>query len=236
VRTLIPLVCAAWLVALCPCWAGEQDRRFLEFPNDKATTTFDLSTVQVIQPGRFSIIATTIDNPDVIRLRLKALDTLQTYCSRPYGEYPFPADLLTLGPADMPIKRIEVRKYSDFTGKLVMWYYPYKRLAMSTSSESEEGIDSVDCFADSKAQNQWFRDRLAVITNGSHMTEVFDCRRGLMGVMSAADPSKAITGTVKPGTFGEDYYLRVCATVMHEKPYLPQRPGENQPTAPPAHK
>ncbi len=220
------------MIARCPCWAGEPPTRFLEFPNDKHITTYDLSTVQVIQPGRFSIISTTIDNPDVIRLRLKALDTLQTYCSRPYGEYPFPADLLTLGPADMPIKRIEVRKYSDLTGKLVMWYYPYKRLAMSTPSEIEEEVDSVDCFADFKAQNQWFHDRLAVITNGSHMTEVFDCRRGLHGLMSVVDPSKALVGTVHPGTFQEDYYFRVCATVMHEVPYFPEPPSKKQPTAP----
>jgi len=220
------------MVALCQCWAAEQDGRFVEFPNDRATTTYDLTTVQVIQPGRFSIISTTIENADVIRLRLKALDMLQSYCSRPYGRYPFPPDLLKLGPADMPIKRIELRKYSDLSGKLVMWHYPYKRLAMGTANETEEEADSVDCFADSKAQDQWFHDKLALITNGSHMTEVFDCRRGLHGVMSAADPSKALVGAVHSGTFQEEYYFRVCATVMHEVPYSPEPPDKRQPAVP----
>ena len=50
---LIPLACAAWLVASCPCWASENGDRFLEFSRDSDTLTYDLSTVQMIQPGRF---------------------------------------------------------------------------------------------------------------------------------------------------------------------------------------
>ena len=44
--------------------------------------TYDLDTVQVVQPGRFAVIETTIDNPDVMRFELKVLGTLRPYCAR----------------------------------------------------------------------------------------------------------------------------------------------------------
>ena len=52
---LLPLICATMLVASCPSWASDQQGRFLEVEDDYGvdTTTFDLSTVQMIQPGRF---------------------------------------------------------------------------------------------------------------------------------------------------------------------------------------
>jgi hypothetical protein len=102
--------CAAWLVALWPCWAGKPAAHFLEFPDDVDTTTFDLNTAQVIQPGRFSFVRTTIDNPDVMKLELKVLGTRRTYCMRLDGKYPTLADLLTLGPPNMPVKSIEKKR------------------------------------------------------------------------------------------------------------------------------
>ena len=91
--------------------ADDQDR-FVEIPGDHSTRTYDLSSVQTILPGRFTIVSTTIDSPDVMKLELKALATLQTYCSRPDGQYPPPADLFTLGPPEMPVKSIEVETNS----------------------------------------------------------------------------------------------------------------------------
>ena len=225
-RTLIPLACAAWMIALCPCWAAEQDRRFLEFPNDNDTTTFDLSTVQIVQPGRFTVIATKIDSPDVMALELKALDTLRTYCARPAGKYPAPADLLTLGPPDMPVENIVVK--SSRTSKWVYWSYPYKRLAMSTTQGLDEKGTILYCREQSKTEAQFFLERRAEITNGSRMKHLFDCRRGLSGMFfnNNDDSSKAITSAVKRGTFGEDKYFRVCVAVMHEMPYLPERSGK----------
>jgi hypothetical protein len=76
------LICMIWLVASCPTWVSDQDKRFLEFPNKKDTVTYDLNTVQIIQPGKFTVIETTIRNPDVIKFELKVLDTLRTYCAR----------------------------------------------------------------------------------------------------------------------------------------------------------
>src|SRR5277367_616052 len=57
------LACVAWLVASCPSWADSQEDRFVEFKYVDATTTYDLSTVQMIAPGRFTIISTRIDDP-----------------------------------------------------------------------------------------------------------------------------------------------------------------------------
>ena len=225
-RTLIALAYAAWTVPLYPCWATEQDRRFLEFPNDNNTTTFDLSTVQIVQPGRFTVIATKIDSPDVVALELKVLDTLRTYCARPAGKYPAPADFLTLGRADMPVENIVVK--SSRTDKWVYWSYPYKRLAMSTTQGLDEKSTILYCREQSKTEAQLFLERRAQIMNGSRMKHLFDCRRGLAGMFfdNNDDPSKAITSAVKRGTFGEDEYFRVCVAVMSEMPYLPQQSGK----------
>jgi hypothetical protein len=130
-----PLICTIWLVASCPSWAGDQGGRFLEFqyPGGKDTKTYDLNTMQIIQPGRFTIVSTTIDNPDVMRFELKVLDTLRSRGARPEGKYPAPADLLTLGPPNMPVQNIEVRSttlYGSSRSKLVEWQYPYTRLAL----------------------------------------------------------------------------------------------------------
>ena len=76
---LMPLICTLWLLVVsCPSWAGNQEKRFLEFPGDESTTTYDLNTVQVIQPGKFTITGTTINNPDVMKFEMEALHTLRT--------------------------------------------------------------------------------------------------------------------------------------------------------------
>jgi len=106
---LARLTCAVWLVGSCPSWAGDQEKRFLEFPTDYNTTTFDLNTVQIVQPGKFTITSTTIHDPDVMKLELKALAILRTYCARADGEYPAPSDVFTLGPPDMPVELIVVK-------------------------------------------------------------------------------------------------------------------------------
>jgi hypothetical protein len=217
-RTLIPSVFAAWMIVFCPCWAAEQYRRFLEFPNEDSTTSYDLSTVQIVQPGRFWIYSTTIDNPDVMEFELKALNILRAYCARPVGKYPAPADLFSLGPPDMPVKQIEVSRAAD--GKTLIWYYPYKRLGDGTR------LSFLICRG-SKTEAHYFLELRAEITNGSRRKQMFDCKRGLSGLFfnEHDDPSKAITSFVKPGTVGEDQYARVCLAVMNEMPYLPERPG-----------
>ena len=217
VRTLIPLTCAACLVVLEQCWAADQKDRFLEFPNYGKTTTYDLSTVQIIQPGRFSVISTTIDDPDLMKLELKALSTLRTYCARPAGKYPAPAGLLTLGSPDMPVKSVEVQgEQMGRTKRVVFWEYPYTRLGKSSIA--------LGC----GEQDQMYEQQ--TITNGFRTKELFDCRRGLSGrsyePLDNGDPSKVLTYAVRPDTISEEHYLGVCSAVMHEKPYLPERAGQ----------
>ena len=126
----VPLIFAAWVVASCPSWAIDDQDRFIEFLGDNNTETYDLSTVQMIVPGRFTIISTTIDNPDVMKFELTVLGTLQGYCMRPDGKYPAPTKLLALGPADMPVKTINVENNKKYQTRTVDWDYPYKRLRL----------------------------------------------------------------------------------------------------------
>jgi hypothetical protein len=73
------LIFSVLLVACCPLLA-DQNERFVEFPEPTGKTrTYDLRTVQIIQPGRFTIVSTSIDDADVMKLELKVLDTLRSY-------------------------------------------------------------------------------------------------------------------------------------------------------------
>jgi hypothetical protein len=225
---LIPLIYAAWLAASCPSWAVEQKDRFLEFRTGHGTLTYDLSTVQMIQPGRFTIISTTIDDPDVMKLKLKALDTLRTYCTRPDGQYAAPADLLALGPPDMPVKSIEVQSnQTKLAGKIyqtktVHWFYPYKRLALNTQAGLEE-LPFLPLHCKGPSETKDYLDARSLITNGSRAKYLFDCNRGMMGLLLREDddPAKAFTYFVKGGGFVPDY-LSLCHNVTHEWPYLPE--------------
>ena len=75
---LFLLACTIWLAAPLAPRADDVPQRFLEFsaPGGK-TQTYDLGTVQIVQPGRFTIISTSIDDPDVMRLELKVLAALR---------------------------------------------------------------------------------------------------------------------------------------------------------------
>ena len=89
--------------------ADQDNKRFVEFQKSGLTQTYDLSIVQMLQPGRFTIVSTQIDDADVMKLELKVLDTLRTYCEQPDGKYPAPTDLFVLGPPDLPIATIHRR-------------------------------------------------------------------------------------------------------------------------------
>jgi len=93
------------LAASCPSWASEQQNRFIEFPSAINTLIYDLDTVRIVTPGRFTIISTRIDNPDVMKFELNTLTALKSYCTRPDGKYPAPSDLFQLGQPDLPVDR-----------------------------------------------------------------------------------------------------------------------------------
>lgn len=220
-KPLISFACAACLIALSTCWAGERETRFVEIPYSSGTSTFDLSTVQMIQPGRFVVISTMIDDPDVMRLELRALDIGRAHCSRPGGKYPAPADLFALGPPDMPVKGIEVIEGDTY--KFVLLYYPYKRLGA-------KDVAYVQC---NRTSDKDIREIRALIMNGLRSKQLFDCRRGLMGTYIVGDESRdPITYFVRPDTLGEDMYRRVCYAVTGDMPYLPEQPGKEPKAAP----
>jgi len=79
---------ATCLAMFRPASAADSSDRFVEYSMpDGSTQTFDLATVQIIVPGRFTVIGTTIDNPDVMKLKLMTLNTLRPFCERSTGKY-----------------------------------------------------------------------------------------------------------------------------------------------------
>jgi hypothetical protein len=124
------LIFSVLLIACCPSFAA-QDERFVEFsaPSGK-TRIYDLTTVQMMHPGRLTIISTAIDKADVMKLELKVLETLRAYRNRPDGRYPPPTDLFTLGRPDIPTAIIEVKSSRNelagksYSYKEVSWSYP----------------------------------------------------------------------------------------------------------------
>ena len=211
-RTAIPLALAAWLVALCPCWAGEQDRRFLELDNIRDTTVYDLRTVHTILPGKFSIVSTTIDDPVGMERKLKWLRALARYCTRRDGKYPAPAGMLRPDGAEAPPPTIEVQAH-----KYVVWHPAPGAM-----------VDSMLVFCGARDRSEQENE----IRNGHTWRELFDCTRGLSGTFYDAsdhgDPSKVNTHAVPPNTLSEVHYLRVCHAVMHEWPFMPERPASAQ--------
>jgi hypothetical protein len=162
-----------------------------------------------------------------MKLELKVLGTLRTYCTRPNGQYPAPADFLTLGPPDMPVKSIEVESHKTYQTKTVTWFYPYKRLAINTEGGPMERFTvPLHCksprISESDATEQHIKIR-SLITNGNQTKYVFDCKRGMMSLpmLGEDDPAKATMYSVQGGGF-ESHYFLICCRVTHESPYLPE--------------
>ena len=70
-----------WLAALVLLTFSGQtvalgQSRWVELNYDIFTITYDLTTVQMLDPGRFTIIQRWQDHPDVIRLELAVLTKL----------------------------------------------------------------------------------------------------------------------------------------------------------------
>jgi hypothetical protein len=212
------------LMMLIGCFQSlaAQDKRFVEFQERGLTQTYDLSTVQMLQPGRFTIVSTQIDDADVMKLELKVLDTLRIYCKEPDGKYPAPTDLFALGPPDLPIATIDVQSYSSGL-KYAFWYYPYDRLAGHLVNgrvvQKEMDLQCKDGLAD---EGFYFAKR-ASIMNGYQTKGLFDCKRGLTGDFLHVDddPEEVFTTFVKPQTSGHLVYDDICLRVTHETPYSP---------------
>jgi hypothetical protein len=220
-RTFLGAIFLA-LATVSTASAGDEDRRFLKFPNGNATTTYDLNTVQIIQPGRFTIVSTTMNSPDVMKFELGALDTLQTYCAHADGKYPAPENVLTLGPPDMPVQSIDVGSNPTSHAKRILWFYPYKKLAVSMGHGLlEQAMTILSCnLGSEKEDRSYFWQARAMITDGSQQKYLYDCKRGLMGFF-LDDKKDALTDFVPKGTRAFEQYLSVCRAVTHEAPYVP---------------
>ena len=185
----------------------------------------------MILPGKFTIISTAIDNPDVMKLELKVLSALRGYCNRSDGKYPAPADIFTLGPPDMPVESVEVKsKQSNLAGKtypfkIVSWSYPYLKLAQKFRGHvDQQALAFLTCKQWDKKEDELYSEHRSSIMNGIRSKELFDCKRGQTGMFlhEEDDPAKAITDFVQSGTYSAQYYLGVCYRVMHEVPYDPE--------------
>lgn len=215
-------------------WAQQQQGAFVEVPTSRNSTTFDLRSLQMIQPGKFTIIETVIDNPDVLRLRLKVLDSLRRYCkTRSDGEYPAPADLFTLGPADMPVQTIKVKSGKVKIGsrtyptKSASWKLPYLRLAAIFHGHESQPLPYAEfypCKNAFESEAQTYSEMRNAILNGIRSKMLFDCKRGLSGdfLHEDDDISTAIIGPIPKGTILFEQYLSVCRAVTHEQPYMPR--------------
>jgi hypothetical protein len=173
---------------------------------------FDLNTVKMIEPGRFSLTERRIDELDIMRLRLKVLTTLQRYCERADGTYPAPTDFLTLGAPNLPVKNIEVGR------GLVTWPYPYKRLGPTAAA--------VHCKSSDPARSEidLFLDDISPIINGFPSNVLYDCNKGLSGTLVTEndDPTNTQTSSVQKDARVFANYVVACRAVMHEQPYIPQ--------------
>lgn len=205
--------------------AFDLQNSFVEFKEDKETTTYDLRTVEIIQPGKFVIVETVLDNPDVMRFGLKVLDTLRSHCARQEGSYPAPAEVFTLGPPDMIVKKIEVSVsrlstlHPNYRYKIASWWLPYFKTMIGTGA----GYESYRCNPPGRTETEEYVEHRDLILNGLKTKVLFDCNRGLRGEFLNEDENdyrKARVHPIKNGTVGAEYYNGVCRAVTRKAPYI----------------
>lgn len=211
----------ALLSLLPPTAVYPQDNQnnFVEFKSESQTTTYDLRTVEVIQPGKFIIVETVVDTPNAIRFGLKVLDILRSHCSRPMGSYPAPTEVFALRPPDKPVKEIEVRQTpipgTNYRYKIVSWSLPYSNMIVN--------YKSYVCNRLGRRETEEYFDARNVILNGIKIKVLFDCNRGIRGEFFEEDEKdyrKAYLQIVEEGTVGANYYVGVCRAVTRKDPYF----------------
>lgn len=224
------LIFSGLLIACCPSLAVENER-FFEFREcclPGKVRIYDLQTVKTIQPGRFTIISTEINDGDLMTLELKVLDTLRTYCKRPVGKYPPPTSLLTsLGEPDLPIADIEIESKSgqsprgNYSWKRASWSYPYKKFAIEDRGDFSQGKGYLVCKDRDRDEWELFREQQKSIMNGERNKEMFDCKRALWGYLGLEDVDAALINMneVRPHSLGDLLYHDVCQKVTHQTPY-----------------
>jgi hypothetical protein len=116
------------LTSVGTCWAAD---RFivLDFVPNVSTITYDTATVRMLSPGRFAIDGTILDNPDVMRFKIKVINALAPHCDGDPGEYSVQTDVFVLGAPDFPSKPLQVSLRGK--RKAVIWYYHTRDLGVS---------------------------------------------------------------------------------------------------------
>jgi hypothetical protein len=192
--------------------------RWVDLRYSDRTRTYDLETIVMILPGRFTVLERTVDLPEVMRFRLKVLDTLRPYCSKSDGKYEPPNDLFLLGTPDMPIGKIEVSRTAEHF-KHVIWESPYGSMAIGDSAD----LQFFDCEGpNGHSPEDEYNELRAIIMNGITSKELYDCNNGVFGIFASVEEplAKAITTTNITGAY-QEAYLRLCRAITGETPYIP---------------
>jgi hypothetical protein len=202
-------------VFIPPALSEDSQQRFVEFPTENDVTIFDLASVKIVQPGRFTILHTTLYNADVMRFRMGIIDVLRQYWSRPDGKYlPPPQNVLSLGPPELSLASI------DKEHGVVAWPLPYVRFKLY---RNEQDSQFYDCNHDErKTDEQNYSDQRRLLTNGSTSQYLFDCRCAFLGLVHDDDVSGATLIPMTKGRVITHYYERSCLTVTHEMTLEPQ--------------
>jgi len=218
-------------VAATMAFAAEletEKMRFLEFSFDSDMEVFDLSTVKALHPDKFAIKAVTRDVPEVMHFRLQAIEALRTYCAQPVGQYLFPSDTPRLAGPVKTSRVIEVIDFGEDADKLLTWDFRYgKSIRTELLFCRGVGEDGKPLTADE--WYLWARDR---ITNGVSHVEIFDCGHYAIGRQLSSDVSKTFMHEVRPESYGEDVYLRVCLAVTGKRPFVPSKSENPVPISP----
>jgi hypothetical protein len=198
--------------------ALDEKQPFIEFSNPRETVSFDLRTVKLIQPGKFTISNTTVANPDYMKVELNALDIMREHCSSPDGNYEVGERALAGGEPDLPVKAIKVAsdRHNDSwgratTSKLVTWELPYSKFHDRGPIEK-----SFVCKYDNESEAYTYQHQRSLITNGTSSSMTFDCRRELVAFGGAEDYVS------KPpfGSYAFGFYFNLCEAVIHERPFV----------------
>jgi hypothetical protein len=226
VETALTIIVAERRQQLAASSADQKDR-FFEFQfGPGKNRVYDFQTVQVIQPGGFTIVSTLIDNGDLMTFELKALDSLRDYCKRSDGNYPPPSELFIFGQPDLPIVNIEIKTVTvtegNYQHKTASWSYPYKRFAIEDrGGDYSPARGYLVCKDGRRDESELFREQRKRITNGERNKEMFDCKRGLWGDLASEDINASLINLdrVTPHTVGDRLYHDICQRVTHETPY-----------------
>jgi len=215
-----------WLAAVVIILVGRateaqslDSERFVELRYGGFTSVYDLRTVRVIQPGKFTIIVRATRDPDDIRIKVRVLDALRPYCDRPDGHYPPPREMVDWTLVDMPVDNITVHTKDDtqFPGhptKVAKWTIPIKRLALFDQM--------IVCQGQPGGADTYYSQARQALLDGISSKELFDCKRGIVGTFLLSDPSKVELGVIpKTGLLPASSYIAVCQKVTGARPYIP---------------